>query len=87
MEEFIINIVSNHGVAGCLVLTLYFILKLIIADVNKKILNQKESLEKHIMMHKEWEKTLCSKIDKLYDRINPMCDALNKIQGYMEGKK
>jgi len=33
---------------------------------------------------------LCGKIedkfDKIYDRLNPLCEAMNKIQGYLEGK-
>jgi len=33
------------------------------------------------------EKTICKKIDSLYERINPMIDKINTIMGYVEAKK
>jgi len=57
-----------------------------IADVKQQIARAEEMFGKHIARHNEWEKSLCGKIDKLYDRINPLCDSINKIQGYLEGK-
>jgi predicted nuclease with TOPRIM domain len=55
------------------------------------------SFGKHIQHHREYEQAICGKIDKLYDkinsmetriyeRINPLCDALNRIQGFMEAR-
>jgi predicted nuclease with TOPRIM domain len=44
------------------------------------------SLSKHFGRHKETEQSLCGKIDKVYERLNPLCDSINRIQGYIEAK-
>jgi len=50
------------------------------------IYNVEQGLSKHISRHVEFEKNICMKIDKIYDRLNPISDSVNKIQGYMESR-
>jgi hypothetical protein len=51
-----------------------------------RIDHMESSLARHISHQIDWEKSLCGKIDKLYDRLNPLCDAVNRIQGFLEAK-
>jgi len=66
---------------------------LLICNREKKSLERR--LEEHIEHHKEWEKTwestLCHKIDKIYERLNPLSQSIYKMEGLLEatfgGKK
>jgi len=51
-----------------------------------KIEAQKESFTRHISHHQDFEKNICHKIDKIYDRLNPISDSVKKIEGYLEAK-
>ncbi|MCL1956578.1 MAG: hypothetical protein FWF63_04590 [Fibromonadales bacterium] len=46
----------------------------------------KESLSKHINRHESYEKGVCGKIDKIYERLNPISDSVNFIKGVLQEK-
>jgi len=48
--------------------------------------NVEQSLLKHISRHVEFEKSICAKIDRIYERLNPLGDSVSKILGYMEAQ-
>jgi len=52
--------------------------------VRQEISGVDKRLDNHLNKHEEWEKNLYQKIDRIYDRINPMADNMSKILGYME---
>jgi len=57
--------------------------------LNGIIENYKElkgEFEMHIQHHHDYEKDLFDSINRLYDRINPKIDILNKIEGWMEAQ-
>jgi molecular chaperone GrpE (heat shock protein) len=61
-------------------------------DFEIKILSQsisslKDDLIKHKSHHVDFEKNMFDKIDKVYERLNPIGDSVYKIQGYMEAQQ
>jgi uncharacterized membrane-anchored protein YhcB (DUF1043 family) len=48
--------------------------------------NVEQGLSKHISRHVEYEKNICAKIDKIYERLNPMGDSVGRILGFMEAQ-
>jgi uncharacterized membrane-anchored protein YhcB (DUF1043 family) len=48
--------------------------------------NVEQGLSKHISRHVEYEKNICMKIDKIYERLNPMGDSVGRILGFMEAQ-
>ncbi len=86
MEEFFINMISSHGVAGIMVASVFIAVKFIVKSGDHKIMKLENEFNKHLMTHNDLEKSICDKIDKLYERLNPMCDSVNRIQGYLEAK-
>jgi len=80
METLIPELLKELGIPGIIAGLIYLILK-------REIEHLKESFLKHINKHETYEKGVCGKIDKIYDRLNPISDAVKKIEGYMEAKK
>jgi septal ring factor EnvC (AmiA/AmiB activator) len=101
MDTLLAEILPRLGIGGVYALAFYFLLKELLKTKLESIRREQEnkmtileektkgleaSLAKHISRHRENEQSLCSKIDKLYEIINPMRETLYKIQGYMEAK-
>lgn len=45
-----------------------------------------KSFAKHIEHHKDTEEILYGKFDKIYERLNPLSDSVNRILGYIEAR-
>lgn len=79
MEAMIPDILVKLGVGGISAAVVYLVL-------SSKIEALRNSLTKHISHHQDYEKNICHKFDKMYERLNPLCDAVNKILGYIEAQ-
>jgi len=91
------ELLAQLGIPSGVAFLLYFIIKRETEhrkeerDLQMKMLNQRldmfeAGLSKHISRHEAYEKGICSKIDDVYKRLNPISDSVNKILGYMEAR-
>jgi len=98
VEAMIPDIFKQFGVSGMLCVILYLVIRSSteqrkekrdaeIEVLTNKVDANKESLTKHINHHQDFEKNVCHKIDRINDRLNPLCNDVSRILGYMEGKK
>jgi len=97
METLMPEILTQLGIPGCISLLLYLLISRETVhrkedrDAQMKLLHGRmdmleSGLAKHIAHHLDYEKNICMKIDKIYDRLNPISDSVNKIQGYLEAQ-
>jgi len=97
MDIVIPEILSQFGISGMLCVILYLVIRSSteqrkekrdaeIEVLTNKVESNKESLTKHINHHQDFEKSVCHKIDRINDRLNPLCNDVSRILGYMEGK-
>jgi len=97
METLILGLLAQLGIPSGVAVLLYFIIKRETEhrkeerDSQIKMQNQRmdtieASLSKHINRHEAYEKSVCGKIDKIYERLNPISDSVNFIKGVLEGK-
>jgi hypothetical protein len=54
------------------------------SQIKKDILDQNNSLTKHIAGHTTFEREMMKKIDNVYERLNPIGENVKYIQGMME---
>jgi len=97
MEAVIEYILTNFGVPGVIAVGLYLIINHSTKQrkeerdaqmqvIGKRIDMLEAGLAKHINRHEAYEKSVCGKIDKVYERLNPISDSVNFIKGVLEGK-
>jgi len=97
MDNLIPYILTNFGIPGGIAVILYYVIERATKqrkeerDVQMDSLNRRmdaleNSLTKHINRHEAYEKSVCGKIDKIYERLNPISDSVNFIKGVLEGK-
>jgi len=97
MDPMLLDIIRELGLGSVSTLILYVVMsrstehRKADRDAQLEVLSSKvdaneRSLTKHISQHQDFEKTLCHKFDKMYDRLNPLSDSVNRILGYMEAK-
>jgi hypothetical protein len=97
MEAMIEYILMNFGVPGMIGVGLYLMINHATkqrkeerdAQMNaqqQRIDLLERSFAKHIDRHEGWEKNVFEEVKKIYERLNPISDSVNRIQGYLEGK-
>jgi len=97
MDAMMPEIIQQFGISGVLCILLYLVIRSSteqrkekrdaeIEILSNKVEANRESLTKHIGHHQDFEKNACHKIDRINDRLNPLCNDVSRILGYMEGK-
>jgi len=79
MEAMIPEIIEQFGISAIPALIVFLILY-------SQIRTLERSFAKHVEHHKDFEDKLLNKCDKIYDRLNPLNDLVNRIWGKMEAK-
>jgi len=93
----ILDLMSRLGISGSTSVLLYIIMQrnteqrkekrdAELQILESKVTAIKESLTKHIAHHQSFEQNICNKFDKLYDRLNPLCDNVSRMLGIFEAK-